>query len=66
MMIFVTIILLVLISTIILIGTLFICNKTRDNNSKNIVDFFEPDNLSPELTEMIKFHKENGNVDYNI
>lgn len=67
MMIFITIILLICITAVILIGTLLISNKAHNNdNSKNVVDFFEPDNLSPELTEMIKFHEKNGNVDYNL
>lgn len=64
---FVIIALLFICAISALVLTLFFNHKNSNNYaSKNIVDSFEPDNLSPELTEMINFHKENGNVDYKI
>lgn len=36
-------------------------------SSRHILNNFQPDNTAPKLTEMIEFHKNNGNLSkYNI
>lgn len=52
---------------------LFFCYQIKhDSRSKEssisdkLIRLFEPDNLAPELTEMIDYHKKNGVVRYKI
>lgn len=46
--------------------TLFFTKKSDQNESNSVISKFEPDNDAPTLTEMIKFHKDNGIVEYEI
>lgn len=46
----------------------FLLSKTSvDNeNSKRILNMFSPNDTSETLTEMIKFHQKNGNIEYKL
>ena len=55
----------------VIVGFMFIwgyslSRNTKQKESNSIISNFEPDNISPELTDMINFHKENGTVKYQI
>lgn len=42
-------------------------NKMKNNNeSKEIIQGFEPDNAAPALSEMIEYHKKNDTVKYEV
>lgn len=40
-------------------------NKKQERGNK-VIACFEPDNIAPETSQMINFHKKNGTVDYLI
>lgn len=46
--------------------TLFFMKKNGQTESNCVINKFEPDNDAPTLTEMIKFHKDNGIIEYEI
>ncbi len=66
----------VIFGTLIIIIALvifFFCFQiNRDSRSKDslksdkVIRLFEPDNLAPELTEMIDYHRKKGVVRYKI
>lgn len=66
-MIFVIVISVFAILALIIFGVLFFGNKNSNvRTSKSIIELFEPDNVAPELGEMIDFHKKNGSIDYEV
>ena len=54
--------------TIVVFGLAFLSPKSSvDNkNSKRILNMFSPNDTSETLTEMIKFHQKNGNIEYKL
>lgn len=58
------------ILVITFIITLYVVLKKDSNSvisSRNILNKFEPDNISPKLTKMIEFHKQHEELKkYNI
>lgn len=41
-------------------------NGAGNSQSKKLINKFNPDNLAPELSKMIEYHKENGAIHYEI
>lgn len=52
--------------TIMLIIIISKGNKIDNSKGKNIIQKFEPDNMSQKLTDMIEYHRKNGIIDYEI
>lgn len=54
--------------TMVVFGLVFLSPKSSvDNkNSKRILNMFSPNDTYETLTEMIKFHQKNDNIEYKL
>ncbi len=56
----------IIIGILALLWTMRLEKGNKQPASNDIINLFEPDNISPTLTDMINFHREKGSVDYEI